>query len=487
MKFAIQSNFSPAWDQPAAISSIVEQFWWSAKSDQVTLLWATWTWKTFTMANVIQQLQKPTLILSHNKTLAAQLATEFKHFFPNNAVHYFVSYFDYYQPESYLPEKWTYIEKEATINKEIEMYRLSTMASLLTRPDSIVVSSVSSLYWLWSKEYFDKNNVSLSVWKDYDFEELKKQLIIMQYKPVHTSVEQWMFDIQWETVDIYSSTEKVLFRLIFNDTTLELIQVKDALTYQTLSDREHIVIRPASQFLQNMDDVSEIIQAIYAEMEEKVAWFEKHNFLVEAQRLKKRVTYDMKMIKETWFVNWIENYSPYFEWRLDWATPNTLFDYFPDDCLVIVDESHMTIPQLRAMPRGDLSRKNVLVDHGFRLPSALHHRPMNFEELEVILWWKTPEQNQVHTAVNEHIKSNVKTLFVSATPAQYEIDHAQKIVQQVIRPTWLLDPLTYVYPKSGSYESLETSLERLLEHAPHLQEYVWPYEKVLSHWFNEKW
>jgi len=300
--FKLESQFTPAWDQPKAIEEILSWFdWWCP---QITLLWATWTWKTFTMANIIKERKKPTLILSHNKTLAAQLATEFKYFFPNNAVHYFVSYFDYYQPESYLPEKWTYIEKEATINKEIEMYRLSTMASLLTRNDSIIISSVSSLYWLWSKEFFDTNRVEIEVWAEYDFEDIKKQLIAIQYKPVHTAIEQWMFDVQWENIDIYSSTEKVLFRLIFNDTTLEMIQVKDATTYQVIWDRQKLIIRPATQFMQNMNNIEELTERITKEMEERCAWFKKNNFLAEEQRLRKRVSYDVKMIKDHWWISY---------------------------------------------------------------------------------------------------------------------------------------------------------------------------------------
>lgn len=476
------SQFTPAWDQPKAIEEIVEWFsWWVTP---ITLLWATGTWKTYTMANIIKERKKPTLILSHNKTLAAQLATEFKYFFPDNAVHYFVSYFDYYQPESYLPEKWTYIEKEATINKEIEMYRLSTMASLLTRDDSIIISSVSSLYGLWSKEFFDTNRVEFEVGRLYDFEELKKSLIAIQYKPVHTSIEQWMFDVQGEMIDIYSSTEKVLFRLIFNDDTLEMIQVKDAVTYQVIGDRQKMIVRPATQFMQNMADIDDIVARITKEMEERCTWFEKHNFLVEAQRLRKRVSYDMKMVKETWFVNGIENYSPYFEDRLDGSPPNTLFDYLPDDFLLIIDESHMTIPQLRWMSRWDLSRKTTLIDHWFRLPSAINHRPMNFDELQVMLWWKSIDQTEANAWILEHKKTNVDTLFVSATPAQYEIDLCQKIVQQVIRPTGLLDPITYVYPKSWSYDMLMASIEPLLKKKPWLKAYLDGYESASIHWFN---
>jgi len=473
--FTLKSNYQPAGDQPQAIEDIVT--WFSSWKQKMTLLWATGTWKTFTMANVIKATGKPTLILSHNKTLAAQLATEFKYFFPDNAVHYFVSYFDYYQPESYLPEKGVYIEKEATINKEIEMFRLSTMASLLSREDTIVISSVSAIYGLGNRFDFEKNRLHFEVWKDYDFEELKKKLIMMQYKPVLTQVEQWMFDVQWEMVDVYSSTEKVLFRMIFNDTTLEYIQVKDSLTYELHGNRDQITIWPATQYMQNMENIDEIITQIEAELKERVAWFEKHGFLVEAQRIKKRVTYDIKMMKETGFVQGIENYSPYFEWRLDGRPPNTLFDYFPDDFLLMIDESHMTVPQLWWMSNGDKSRKQVLIDNWFRLPSAIHHRPINFNEIQAMLKWREKSVLDVHEAIDEHIKNDSKTLFVSATPSRYEIEQSEEIVQQIIRPTGLVDPLTYVYPKSWTYESLEATVEPLIKKNPLVTPYLDGYEK----------
>ena len=471
--FQLESEFSPAWDQPKAIEWIMEGF--NSWLNNITLLWATWTGKTFTMANVIKQYNRPTLILSHNKTLAAQLATEFKYFFPNNAVHYFVSYFDYYQPESYLPEKGVYVEKEATINEEIEMYRLSTMASLLSRKDSIVISSVSALYGLWSKEFFETNRLYLKVWERYSFDQIKEALIAMQYQPVHTSIEQGMFDIQGEMIDIYSSTEKVLYRCIFNFDTLEYIEIKDALTFERLSTRETVTVRPATQYMQDMDDLDWKLKAIENEMNQRAERFEKHDFLVEAQRIRKRVMYDIKMIKETGFVQWIENYSPYFEQRLDGKTPNTLFDYFPDDLLIIVDESHMTVPQLGWMPQGDRSRKTVLIDHGFRLPSAIHHRPLNFDEVQLMLRRKEKGQVVVHPHAHDHAKSKAKTLFVSATPAEYELQASKKVVQQIIRPTGLLDPITYVYPKSWSYERLEATLDPLLKKNPKLRQYTQSY------------
>lgn len=475
--FALKSAYQPAWDQPEAIQQLTS--WFSGIDAIMTLLGATGTGKTFTMANVIQNLQKPTLVLSHNKTLAAQLATEFKHFFPDNAVHYFVSYFDYYQPESYLADKGLYIEKEATINKEIEMYRLSTMASLLSRPDTIVVSSVSALYGLWSREFFANNRLFVECWQTYDLDELKKQLIRMQYKPLHGTLEAWMFAFHGEMLDIYASTDKHLRRLYFNDTKLEYIQLRDPLTYAPINDASRCTIWPATQFLQNLDNLEHIVAEIKQEMDERVARFTKQWMLVEAQRLQKRVLYDIKMIQETGFVNGIENYSPYFEQRLDNAPPNTIFDYFPDDFLLIIDESHMTIPQFQGMPQADKSRKTALVDYGFRLPSALAHRPLWFEELSTKLQ-RTGWNENVHQNLKWNTKQ-AKTLFVSATPAQFELDLSSRIVQQIIRPTGLLDPITYVYPKSWSYDLLEKSLADLLKKTPSLNWFLEWYDDIMWH------
>ncbi len=457
--FKLQSSFQPAWDQPEAIRGIVDSF--RKGENQVTLLGATGTGKTFTMANVIQEIQKPTIILSHNKTLAAQLATEFKYFFPENAVHYFVSYFDYYQPESYLPDKGTYIEKEATINEEIQMYRLSTMASLLSREDVIVVASVSALYGLGSREFFEHNSLTLKVWEEYDFDEIKKKLLAMQYKPVQSKIEQGMFEISGDKIDIYVSTEQFLYRLFFNFNELEHIEKKNALTFEHQWESQAITVRPATQYLQDMEKTEDVIKAIKIDLDERLKRYEKRWELVEMQRLKKRVNYDIRMIRETGFVNGIENYSPYFENRLDGAPPNTLFDYFPDDCLVLIDESHMTVPQFRGMPNADASRKTTLIEHGFRLPSAINHRPLANDEFQTSLSWRWYNAQTDHPDLQDHIKPKAKTLFVSATPASFEIELSKKVVQQVIRPTGLLDPITYVYPKWWEYGPLISSIHRL--------------------------
>ena len=529
MPFQLKADYKPAWDQPKAINQIVEAF--NKWKKNITLLWATGTWKTFTMANIIQKVQRPTLVISHNKTLAAQLSTEFKAFFPNNAVHYFVSYFDYYQPESYLPSSWTYIEKEATINDEIEMYRLATMASLLSRDDVIVVASASSLYGLWQSRFFQENMLQLKVGQSYDFKEIKHQLLHMQYRPVHGKIEAWMFELQWERLDVYSSTEKSVYRCFFDEDVIERIEIRDSVTFELKSQANQIILWPATQYLQDTNDLETILQQIDLEKELRIKEFEKAWMLVEAERIKKRVEYDLRMIRETGFVNGIENYSLYFDKRLPGEAPNTIFDYFPKDFLLIIDESHMTIPQLNAMSQWDRARKNNLIKYWFRLPSAIDHRPLRFEELEATLWWKSLDEikldqatdnldlvstthlkvlesqktsprligegqgevnkkdsslrsewqsliNKKARAENQRanlaskIKTWAKSIFLSATPAEYELNLSDEVVEQIIRPTWLLDPITYVYPKPWNYSHLLASIDKLLKKKPQLETYL---------------
>ena len=520
--FNLKSNYQPAWDQPKAINQIAEAF--EEWKNKITLLWATWTWKTFTIANIIQKVQKPTLVISHNKTLAAQLATEFKAFFPENAVHYFISYFDYYQPESYLPSTGTYIEKEATINQEIEMYILATMASLLSRKDVIVVASASSLYGLWQSRFFEENCLQLYVGKKYDFNEIKRQLLHMQYKPVQWKIEPWMFDMKGDILDIFSSTEKFLYRCFFDEDTLERIEQRDSLTYELKAPVQKAMLWPATQYLQDLSDLERILSQINAEKELRIKEFEKLGMMVEAERIKKKTEYDIRMIRETGFVNGIENYSLYFDQRLPWEPPNTIFDYFPEDFLLVIDESHMTIPQLRAMAQWDRARKNNLIRYWFRLPSAIDHRPLRFEELETTLNRKDISEIQLDEAaadlelvseahkkiIEQREKDNnkkeeklsssiinrearqinqqetltrktkkwVKSIFLSATPAEYELELSDKVVEQIIRPTGLLDPVTFVYPKSGNYNLLLDSLPKLIKKKPFLNDFLTKEEKV---------
>lgn len=479
--FQLQASYKPQGDQPVAIKTILENF--EKWEKQNVLLGATGTGKTFTIANIIQEIQKPTLVISHNKTLAAQLATEFKYFFPNNAVHYFVSYFDYYQPESYLPDKDIYIEKEATINKEIEMYRLGALASLTSREDVIIVSSVSALYWLGKKETFSENSLYFEVGKEYDFQTIKKQLIKMQYKPMLGKVESGSFDLKGEILDIFSSIENIVYRLIFNENELEIIQLKEATSFKDLWTTQRIHIWPSSQYLQDMWDVEEILKAIEQEMKERVQELKKAGMELEAHRIQKRVMYDIRMIKEVWFVNGIENYSIYFDNRQHGEAPYTIFDYFPDDMLLIMDESHMSVPQLQGMPQADKSRKINLIEHGFRLPSAIDHRPLNFQELETIIW-REDHSKKLPMLDEKRLKKNAKTIFLSATPAEYEIGKSQSVVEQIIRPTGLLDPVSYVYPKSWDAKILENSLDKLLEKKPLLTKYLKNYE--LEKWADLK-
>ena len=510
--FQLKSAYQPAGDQPKAIAQISEAFDQGKK--KITLLGATGTGKTFTMANIIQKVQQPTLVISHNKTLAAQLATEFKAFFPDNAVHYFVSYFDYYQPESYLPSSGTYIEKEATINDEIEMYRLATMASLLSRKDVIVVASASSLYGLGQSRFFEENCLQLYVGKKYDFNDLKRQLLRMQYKPIHGKIEKGMFEMRGDILEIFSSTERCLYRCFFDEEFLERIEMRDAQSYELKAPVQKAMIRPATQYLQDVSDLETILQQMDAEKELRIKEFEKMGMSIEAERVKKKVEYDIRMIRETWFVNGIENYSLYFDQRLPGQPPNTIFDYFPEDFLMIIDESHMTIPQLMAMAQGDRARKNNLIRYGFRLPSAIDHRPLRFEELEAVLGWKPLDQvaldeaaadlelvssahqqvlatqtekeqksdssllnrearkSNQHAVLAQKVKKDAKSIFLSATPAEYELELSEQVVEQIIRPTGLLDPITFVYPKSGDYQLLLDSLPKLLQKKPQLSTFL---------------
>ena len=482
--FKLNAPYKPAWDQPKAIKEILKNF--EKWQEKVVLLGATWTWKTFTMANIIKELNLPTLVLSHNKTLAAQLTTEFKGFFPENAVNYFVSYFDYYQPESYIPQRDIYIEKDSSINNEIEMYRLAAMSNLLTRKDVIIVSSVSAIYGLWTAELFIESSITFEVWKEYDFKQIKEKLLSMQYNPVKWDIAPWTFNFLWNMLDIYSSIEDVVYRIHFDEEEVVFIEKKDPIRWERIWSVQKVTIWPATQFMQNMDNLDEILSSIKKELEARISYFKKHDQLLFAQRIQQRVEYDLKMIKETGFVNGIENYSRYFERRLPAQPPQSLFDYFPDEFLIIIDESHMTIPQFQAMPMADKSRKLNLINYWFRLPSALDHRPLFWEELEYILDIKNPSSEKLHshykeilnlqqqlldnhqifdfdlekvlTALEKSKKKKVYILFVSATPAEYEIQVSNNtVVEQIIRPTGLLDPITYIYPKSWDYDIFKKS------------------------------
>jgi len=441
MEFKLVSDFLPTGDQPEAIQALVEGFKKGNKCQ--TLLGVTGSGKTFTMANVIQQLQKPTLIIAHNKTLAAQLYGEFKEFFPENAVEYFVSYYDYYQPEAYVPATDTYIEKDSSINDEIDKLRHSATAALTERRDVIVVASVSCIYGLGSPIDYQNMVLSLRPGMIKDRDEVLRKLIDIQYVRNDMDFKRGSFRVRGDVVEIFpASSADVAVRVEFFGDEVERILEIDLLTGEIKSSLKHIAIFPASHYVVAPEQLEIAIQNIEAELEERIRYFKSEDKLLEAQRIAERTHFDIEMLRETGFCSGIENYSRHLTGLKPGQPPHTLIDYFPDDFLIIVDESHITIPQIRGMYAGDRSRKQTLVDYGFRLPSALDNRPLNFEEFESKI-------NQI--------------LFVSATPADYEKEHEQLRVEQVIRPTGLLDPEVSVRPVEGQIDDLLGEIRREIE------------------------
>ncbi len=432
MEFRLHSEYQPTGDQPEAIATLVEGF---EEGNQIqTLLGVTGSGKTFTMANVIQKLQKPTLVIAHNKTLAAQLYGEFKEFFPENAVEYFVSYYDYYQPEAYVPSTDTYIAKDSDINDEIDKLRHSATASLTERKDVIVVSSVSCIYGLGSP--IDYQNMTLSVRPGMirDRDDVLRKLVDIQYERNDIDFHRGTFRVHGDVVEIYpASATDVAVRIEFFGNEIDRISEIDVLSGNIKCDLEHVVIFPASHYVVAPDKMAEAIKDIEEDLAERITYFRSEDKLIEAQRISERTNFDIEMMRETGFCSGIENYSRYLAGTEPGAAPNTLIDYFPDDFLIIIDESHMTIPQIRGMYAGDRSRKTTLVDYGFRLPSALDNRPLNFDEFE------------------SHIN---QLLCVSATPSDYESSHEMLRAEQIIRPTGLLDPEVIVKPVKGQIDDL---------------------------------
>jgi excinuclease ABC subunit B len=430
-KFKIKSSYTPQGDQPSAIAALTEGLNKGVKEQ--TLLGVTGSGKTFTMANIIQNMQKPTLILSHNKTLAAQLYNEFKAFFPDNAVHYFVSYFDYYQPEAYIPRSDTYIEKDSQINEEIDRLRHAATDSLLQRKDVIIVASVSCIYGIGSVE--DYNGLSITVAKGVRTQRDKfiRHLTDIQYTRNDIDFHRSTFRVRGDTVDVFPASEELAYRIEFFGDDVDRITKIDPLTGEILDNLESLQIFPGSHYVTPYDKLKGALVEIKSELEERTKEFEKQNKLLEKQRLQQRTKFDIEMLEETGFVKGIENYSRYLTNREPGEQPATLLDYFPDDFLMFVDESHMTMPQIRGMYNGDRARKEVLVEHGFRMPSALDNRPLTFLEFE------------------KHIN---KVVYVSATPAEYELSHSPEPVQQVIRPTGLLDPPIEIRPIEGQIDDL---------------------------------
>ena len=431
-KFEVVSEYKPAGDQPQAIEALANGV--ELGLQEQTLLGVTGSGKTFTMAKTIEKLQRPTLVLAHNKTLAAQLCAEFKEFFPNNAVEYFVSYYDYYQPEAYIPHTDTFIEKDAATNDEIDRLRLSATCALLERRDVIVVSSVSCIYGLGEPEDFAKMMVSLRVGMEMERDVLLKRLVEIRYERNDIAFERNMFRVRGDTVEIYPAYWKdSAIRVEFFGDEIDRISEVNAVTGTPIRILNHVPIWPATHYVTPKEKMDAAIGEIYKELEERVAFFERENKLVEAQRLKQRVMYDIEMMQELGYCSGIENYSRVIEGRPAGTPPHTLLDYFPKDFLLFIDESHVTLPQVRAMYNGDHARKTTLVDYGFRLPCAYDNRPLKFDEFE-------QRVNQV--------------IYVSATPGEYERTRSGQIVEQVIRPTGLLDPRIEVRPVEGQIDDL---------------------------------
>lgn len=441
MEFKLHSPYEPTGDQPEAIDALVRGF--EEGNQFQTLLGVTGSGKTFTMANIIEKLNKPTLVIAHNKTLAAQLYGEFKEFFPENAVEYFVSYYDYYQPEAYVPSTDTYIEKDSAINDEIDKLRHSATAALTERSDVIIVASVSCIYGLGSPIDYQNMTVSLRPGMEKDRDEVIRKLIDIQYTRNDMDFHRGTFRVRGDVVEIFpaSATDRAIRVEFFGD-EVDRIQEIDVLTGEVTCQLEHMVVFPASHYVVAPEKMERAIQGIEAELKERVRYFKSEDKLIEAQRIAERTHFDIEMLRETGFCSGIENYSMHLNGLQPGDTPQTLLDYFPDDFLILVDESHITIPQIRGMYAGDQSRKSTLVDYGFRLPSAKSNRPLNFDEFEM------------------HIN---QMLFVSATPSDYEDSHELMRVEQIIRPTGLLDPEITVRPVSGQVDDLLGEIRKVTD------------------------
>ena len=440
-EFKIQSKFKPTGDQPKAIDTLVQSI--ESGNRGQTLLGVTGSGKTFTMANIIERTQKPTLILAHNKTLAAQLCAEFKEFFPDNIVEYFVSYYDYYQPEAYVPQTDTFIEKDASINDEIDKLRHSATSALLERRDVIIVASVSCIYGLGNPEEYKKLTISLRPGMIKDRDEVIKKLIEIQYERNDIDFARGTFRVRGDNLDIIpSSSSSKGIRIEFFGDEIDRIREFDVLTGNIIGERQHVSITPASHFAASEETLEKSIRVIEDELEDRLKVLTAEDKILEAQRLKQRTNYDIEMIREMGYCQGIENYSRILDGRMPGTPPQTLLDYFPEDFLMFIDESHVTLPQVRAMYAGDRSRKTSLVEFGFRLPCAFDNRPLKFSEFESKI-------NQV--------------VFVSATPGDYELDHSEVVAEQIIRPTGLLDPVIEIRPIQGQIDDLYGEIQRTVQ------------------------
>ncbi|EGO5094650.1 MULTISPECIES: excinuclease ABC subunit UvrB [Enterococcus] len=439
--FHLASKYEPAGDQPAAITELVDGVKGGEKAQ--ILLGATGTGKTFTISNVIQEVNKPTLVIAHNKTLAGQLYGEFKEFFPDNAVEYFVSYYDYYQPEAYVPSSDTYIEKDSSINDEIDKLRHSATSSLLERNDVIVVASVSCIFGLGDPREYSQQVVSLRVGMEMDRNELLKSLVDIQFERNDIDFQRGRFRVRGDVVEIFpASRDEHALRVEFFGDEIDRIREVDALTGEIVGETEHVAIFPATHFVTNEEHMEHAISQIQEELEARLKVLRSENKLLEAQRLEQRTNYDIEMMREMGYTSGIENYSRHMDGRQEGEPPYTLLDFFPDDFLLVIDESHVTMPQIRGMYNGDRARKQMLVDYGFRLPSALDNRPLRLEEFE------------------QHVNQIV---YVSATPGPYEMEQTETVVQQIIRPTGLLDPEVEIRPIMGQIDDLVGEIHERIE------------------------
>ena len=439
-EFKLQAPFKPTGDQPQAITKLVEGL--ESGLQHQTLLGVTGSGKTFSVANVIEAIQKPTLVISHNKTLAAQLASEYKQFFPENAVEYFVSYYDYYQPEAYVPSKDMYIEKEADINAEIERLRHSTTNSLRSRKDVVVVASVSCIYGVGDPNEYDRFRMYLERGKQVDRREILERLVAMQYERNDMDIKPGVFRVRGDVIDVYPSASENSIRIELDGDTIERFTVLEGLTARKLYSPEWIELYPARHHVVRQEKVVEVLPDIEQEMRDRVEWFKKEGKLVEADRLRRRTLYDLEMLRETGMCQGIENYSRWIDGRNKGEKPYTLLDYFPDDFLMIIDESHMTVPQIRGMYNGDQARKKNLVEFGFRLPSAIDNRPLQFPEFE---------------------KYMKQVIYTSATPGPFARQNSNQIVEQLVRPTGLVDPEITVKPVVGQVDHLLGEIRKTTE------------------------
>ena len=431
-KFELVSDYTPQGDQPQAIQTLTEDFLRKG-NDLQTLLGVTGSGKTFTMAHVVANLQRPTLVISHNKTLAAQLYSEFREFFPNNAVHYFVSYYDYYQPEAYLPTTDTYIEKDIQINEEIDRLRLASTASLLTRRDVIIVASVSCIYGIGSPKEYDIQRVEVNCGDIIKRNKLLRAFVDIRYERNDIDFSRGSFRARGDVIEVFPAYADTAYRIELFGDEVERITEIDTLTGEILAEHEAIMLFPARHFMTDAERFEQALLDIETELQDRIDYFIANNKLLEAQRIEQRTRFDLEMMREVGYCQGIENYSRHFSGLAPGEPPYCLLNYFPDDYLMIIDESHVTLPQIRGMYRGDRARKQTLVDYGFRLPSALDNRPLKFEEFESYLQ---------------------RAVFVSATPGPYELEQSTQVVEQIIRPTGLIDPKISVYPVDGQIDHL---------------------------------